>query len=216
MLAPGTRRFFSSDRRLTLVAMLVGILVLVAGCGRAIDRPAHGAAPGSEGANPTSAVPPTLQAAEHLRSRVLPTPSPGLVLSPSPSPVAAVASPSPAPAPPIVRTIAPGPDASLPPGAPVNVSAVLFGRGADLATAALTVNGADTKAAIDRRSPRDWTIHASPALPPGAYTARVLVSDASGANGGFTWRFSVGVSTGQSEVTPAASQATPPPKPHNP
>jgi hypothetical protein len=66
------------------------------------------------------------------------------------------------------------------------------GRTADLASASLSVNGADAGAQIDKRSPRDWTIHASQTLTNGTHTVRVLVRDASGAAGGFTWQFSVG------------------------
>jgi hypothetical protein len=198
--------------------MLLVALAFVAGCGRAIDRPLHGAAPGSEAPNATSAVPPTLQPSEVLRFRPLPTPSPGISLSPSPSPIA-VASPSPAPAPPIVRTIAPAPNTSAPTGAPVTVSAVLVGRGADLSTASLTVNGADAGAAIDKRSAREWSIHATQAFGPGAYTARVLVRDESGANGGFTWQFTVGDPDAAAQPTPEASAGrtpTPERKPRNP
>ena len=191
-------------------ALLALTLVLVVGCGRATDRPAHGAAPGLEPGSPTPGVPPTLQANENLRARAVPSPSPGL--TPSPSAVAA-ASPTPA-APPIVRTIVPGPDANVPAGGAVAVSAVLIGRGADLATASLTVNGADFGASLEKRSPRDWTIRGAQPLAPGAYTARVLVRDANGANGGFTWRFSVAES--EPTVAPEPAQkpaASPQPKP---
>jgi len=74
----------------------------------------------------------------------------------------------------------------------VTLSAVLIGRTADLASASLQVNGADAGAQIDKRSERDWMIHTSQLLSDGAYTARVLVRDASGAAGGFTWHFLVG------------------------
>ena len=151
------------------------MLMLVAGCRPAIDRPAHGAAPGSEAADATSGVPPTLQPSEALRFRVLPTPSPGLTLSPSP-----IASPSAVAAPPIVRTLAPSPNSTAPAGAPTTVSAVLIGRGSDLASASLSVNGADSGASIDKRSAREWSIHASQKLAPGTYSARVQVRDASG------------------------------------
>jgi hypothetical protein len=69
---------------------------------------------------------------------------------------------------------------------------VLVGRGADLAAATLTVNGADASAQIDKRSPREWSIHTSQKLTAGTHTAKVLVRDASGAAGGFTWQFAVG------------------------
>jgi hypothetical protein len=69
---------------------------------------------------------------------------------------------------------------------------VLVGRGADLASASLTVNGADPGAQIEKRTPREWAIHASQALGDGMHTARVLVRDTAGAAGGFTWQFSVG------------------------
>jgi hypothetical protein len=69
---------------------------------------------------------------------------------------------------------------------------VLVGRTADLASASLSVNGADAGAQIEKRSPRDWTIHASQTLTSGTHTVKVLVKDASGAAGGFTWQFSVG------------------------
>jgi hypothetical protein len=76
---------------------------------------------------------------------------------------------------------------------------VLIGRGADLASASLSVNGADTGAQIDKRSPREWAIHTSQNLPNGNHAVRVLVRDASGANGGFTWQIVVG----DTEPTPA-------------
>jgi hypothetical protein len=69
---------------------------------------------------------------------------------------------------------------------------VLVGRGADLASASLSVNGADTGAQIDKRSPRDWTIHANQTLASGTNTVRVLVHDANGTAGGFTWQIVVG------------------------
>jgi hypothetical protein len=138
-------------------------------------------------------VPPTLEASEALRFRALPSPSPGLAANPSPatSP-AVVASPSAIAAPPIVRTIVPSANAHLPAGAPVTLSAVLVGRGADLSSASLSIDGADAAAQIDKRSPRDWTIHASRAMANGSHTVRVLVRDATGAAGGFTWQFLVG------------------------
>jgi hypothetical protein len=194
-----------------LLALALGLVV---GCGPATDRPARGAAPGAAGGDATSAVPPTLQAAENLRSKPSPAPSPGLP-TPSPSAVAA-ASPSAVAAPPIVRTIVPGADASVPAGGAVAVSAVLVGRGADLATASLTVNGADFGASLEKRSARDWTIRGAQPLGPGAYTARVLVRDANGANGGFTWRFSVGESEPPAGPAPEPAQkpaASPQPKP---
>jgi hypothetical protein len=197
--------------RAFLLALALGVIV---GCGPATDRPARGAAPGLAGGDATSALPPTLQAAENLRSKPSPVPSPGLP-NPTPSPsVVAAASPSPVAAPPIVRTIVPGPDASLPAGGAVAVSAVLVGRGADLATASLTVNGADFGAALEKRSPRDWTIHGAQPLAPGAYTARVLVRDANGTNGGFTWRFNVGEPEPPPPPEPAPKPAaSPAPKP---
>ena len=109
--------------------------------------------------------------------------SPAPVAEPSPSVVAA---------PPIVRTIVPAANGHVPAGGPVTLSAVLVGRGADLASASLSVNGADAGAQIDKRSPRDWTIHASQNLASGTHTVRVLVRDANGTAGGFTWQIVVG------------------------
>jgi hypothetical protein len=97
----------------------------------------------------------------------------------------------------------------------VTLSAVLVGRGADLATASLAVNGADSGAQIDKRTAREWTIHTSQTLGAGAHTARVLVRDASGASGGFTWQFLVGDEAPTPEPKPAAA-ASPVPKPPNP
>ena len=106
----------------------------------------------------------------------------------------AVPSPSPSvpAAPPIVRTIAPANNARVPAGAPVTVSAVLVGRGADLASATLQIDGAEASPQIDKRTPREWTIRSSRTLAPGGHTARVQVRDDGGAAGGFTWRFEVG------------------------
>jgi hypothetical protein len=103
-------------------------------------------------------------------------------------------------APPIVRTIVPGANGRVPGGGPVTLSAVLVGRGADLASASLSVNGADAGAQIDKRTPRDWTIHASRPLGAGTHTVKVQVRDASGAAGGFTWQITVG----EQDATPAA------------
>jgi hypothetical protein len=157
------------------------VLVLATACGRAIDRPIRGAAPGTE-APATPGVPPT------LAPSFKPLPSPSASISASP-----VASPSASPAPlaPIVRTISPANGARIAPGAPIAISAVLVGRTADLASASLTVNNADIGAQTDKRTARDWTIRISQILPAGHYTARVLVVDANGTRGGFTWQFDV-------------------------
>jgi hypothetical protein len=159
----------------------------LASCAPASERPVRGAVPGGDAAPTAPGVPPTLAASEALRLRPLPTASPGLAAA-APSPLA---SPS-AVTPPIVRTIAPSANGHLPGGTPVTLSAVLVGRGADLASASLSVNGADAGAQIDKRTPREWSIHASQALANGTHTARVLVRDASGTAGGFTWQFTVG------------------------
>lgn len=172
-------------RRTGALFLWWGLLLLTA-CGPAIDRPLSGAVPGR--AAPTApGLPPTLQPTDAQRFRPLPSPSLAAAVSPSP-----VSSPSVVAAPPIVRTIAPAANGRVAPGAPVTVSAVLVGRGADLASATLTVNGSDVGSQVDKRTPREWSIHSTQALPNGSYTARVLVRDASGANGGFTWQFAVG------------------------
>src|SRR5262245_49309077 len=136
--------------------VVVGVALVVVGCGRAIDRPLRGAAPGSETA-PTAipGVPPTLAPSQALRALPNPSPSPGAAASsvPSPSPAAsAVASPSAVSMPPIVRTIAPANNGRVPAGAPVTVSAVLVGRGADLASATLQIDGAEASPQIDKRT----------------------------------------------------------------
>ena len=167
-------------------------LVCVIACAPANERPLHGAQPGSQAPTPPG-VPPTLEPSDALRQRQLPTvepiqaqPSPGVSPSvqPSPSVVAQV--------PPIVRTIVPAANGHVPSDGPVTLSAVLVGRGADLATASLSVNGADAGAQIEKRSPRDWTIHTSQTLSTGTHTVKVFVRDTSGAAGGFTWQITVG------------------------
>jgi hypothetical protein len=163
------------------------IALALASCAPANERPVRGAVPGTNDVATPAGVPPTLAPSDALRFRPLPSPSPGVAASPS-----AVASPSVVAAPPIVRTIAPTNGGRVPGGAPVTLSAVLVGRSADLATASLMVNGADSGAQIDKRTPREWSIHTSQALANGTHTARVLVRDTSGAAGGFTWRFVVG------------------------
>ena len=171
-----------------LAAVAMSCLLLATSCGPAIDRPVRGAVPGS--AAPTAqGVPPTLQPSEGLRFRALPSPSPVLSARPAAS---AVPSPSVVAAPPIVRTIVPAANGRVPAGSSITVSAVVVGRGADLATVSLAVNGADSGAQIDKRSAREWSIHTTRALPNGSYTVRVLVQDTAGARGGFTWQFSVG------------------------
>jgi hypothetical protein len=177
-----------------IASILALLLIVAAACAPANERPLRGAVPGSEGPTPAG-VPPTLSASDALRLRSLqqtpvvvsaqPSPSPGIGASPA-------ASPSAVAAPPIVRTIVPGANGHVPADEPVTLSAVLVGRGADLASASLSVNGADAGAQIDKRSPRDWTIHTSQKLANGTHTVRVLVRDASGAAGGFTWQIVVG------------------------
>lgn len=172
--------------------VLAALTVALTACGPANERPVRGAVPGTTPPTPQAGVPPTLSASDALRLRT-PTPSPTVAL-PSPRQAASaspVASPSVVAAPPIVRTILPGADGHVPAGA-VTLSAVLVGRGADLASASLSINGADASAQIDKRTPREWTIHTSQTLSNGTHTARVLVRDASGAAGGFTWKFVVG------------------------
>ena len=179
-----------SAGRCLSVLVLAGFAL--ASCAPANERPMHGAVPGTEAAATPPGIPPTLTVSDALRLRPSPIPSPGVASSsPSPSAVAG-ASPSAVAAPPIVRTIAPSANGHVPADTPVTLSAVLVGRGADLATASLTVNGADAGAQIDKRTPREWSIHTSQTLTAGTHTAKVLVRDASGAAGGFTWQFAVG------------------------
>jgi hypothetical protein len=209
----------------------LGCLMLtlaVAACAPASERPVRGAVPGSEGPTP-GGVPPTLTSSDALAARTQAAASPGVAASPSPgaataSPPAAgvpspsaVATPSVVAAPPIVRTIAPAANGRVPSGAPAAVSAVLVGRGADLASASLSINGADTGAEIDKRSPREWAIHTSRTLGNGPQTARVLVRDASGASGGFTWQFVVGEDAPPAPENPSPKPSTSPqPKPAGP
>src|SRR6266851_8002414 len=159
------------DRRLLLLAALT---LALASCAPANERPLRGAGPGTVAPTPPG-VPPTLSPSETLRLRALATPA---VVQQQPSPgvnSSPVASPSAVASPPIVRTIAPSNNARVPATDPVALSAVLVGRTADLASASLSVNGADAGAQIDKRSPRDWTIHSSQKLANGTYTVRVLV-----------------------------------------
>jgi hypothetical protein len=212
---------FIKRRPVALFAAAFALAFALAACAPANERPVRGAVPGSEAPTPPG-VPPTLTASDSLRLRALPTPSAGLAASPS---AIAASSPSAAPAPPIVRTIAPSANGRVPAGAPVTLSAVLVGRGADLASASLTINGADAGAEIDKTTPREWSIHASQTLANGTHTAKVFVKDASGAAGGFTWQFLVGEpdpAPTAHPATPAAVPAsptlggTPVPKPRNP
>ncbi len=186
----------------SLLVSLVAVAALAA-CGRPLDRPISGALPGSSLSTPTSGVPPTLAA--NLRFSGLAEPSPGL--GPGAAPLA---SPSPNAQPPIVRTVQPPANASLPESGPVVVSAALVGRGADLATATLTIDGADAGVEPDRRDPRQWTVSVSQPLAPGPHTARVLVRDTTGASGGFTWQFTVGEPVATPEPTPPPDKPEPP------
>jgi hypothetical protein len=211
--------------RRDLALLAATFFALTAACSPAIDRPVRGAVPGSPAATPPG-LPPTLV------GRAAPSPSPGqadaqpspspavagvssspVVVQPAaspavaaPPPTAATAEPSSVAAPPIVRTIVPGANGHAASG-PVALSAVLVGRGADLESASLSTDGADAGAQIDKRSPRDWTIHASPHLSDGSHTIRVLVRDASGLSGGFTWQITVGggLPAPESRPAPAAS-----------
>ncbi len=194
-------------RSFPLAFGLAGLaFAVLSACGRVIDRPLSGAVPGSDRPLPTSAVPPTL-APSDPRFGQLPRPSPGLGLGlPGPSPSAS-------PQPPIIRTIQPPANASLPPGAPVNISAVLVGRGADLVSATLFVDGAEVAAEVEQRDQQQWTIAVTQALPVGPHTARVLVRDTTGAAGGFTWQFTVGEPSPTPPPGRAEPFATPGPSP---
>ena len=196
------RRMLLHRRWMGTIAAVTCLLALgVASCAPANERPLSGAQPGTLAPTPPG-IPPTLEPSEALRFRALPSPSPGVAANPSPVPsTAPVVSPSAVAAPPIVRTIVPGANTRVPAGAPVTLSAVLVGRGADLAAASLSIDGADAAAQVDKRSARDWTIHASRAVGSGNHTVHVLVRDASGAAGGFTWQFLVGAE----EATPVPS-----------
>jgi outer membrane lipoprotein SlyB len=108
-----------------------------------------------------------------------------------------------------VRTIVPGANGHVASGA-VTLSAVLVGRGADLDSASMSTDGADAGAAIDKTSPRNWTIHASPRLSDGAHTVRVQVRDSSGLAGGFTWQITVG-GGGAPDSRPAPAPSPSPP-----
>jgi hypothetical protein len=189
------------------LSLLAACALVLTACAPANERPLRGAVPGSRPDAPTEiGVPPTLTASEALRRTPTPVPS-GAAAQARPSPgVAAspVASPSVVAAPPIVRTIAPSANGHVPAGAPVTLSAVLIGRTADLASASLSINGDDTAAQIEKRSPRDWTIHTSQPMPIGTHTVKVLVRDANGVAGGYTWKFDVG----EEPPTPAP-EATP-------
>jgi hypothetical protein len=205
---------FAARRHFVLLA---AVLVMTA-CGPASDRPLRGAVPGTPAPTPPG-LPPTLVASDALRQKPVAvasaSPSPGVAeaeASPSPavvqpSPLAAP-SPSVVAAPPIVRTIVPGANGHVPAGGPVTLSAVLVGRTADLESASLSADGADAGAQIDKRSPRDWTIHTTQKLSDGPHTVRVLVKDASGLAGGFTWQ--IVVDGPQPKPGPAQSPAPPP------
>src|SRR4030081_615874 len=138
----------SSGRHGANVVLALLVALALASCAPANERPMHGAQPGSDAPPTPPGVPPTLTASDALRFRPLPLPSPGIAAgpaaapSPPPAAVAAVASPSAVAAPPIVRTIAPSANGHVPADAPVTLSAVLVGRGADLANASLSVTPA--------------------------------------------------------------------------
>jgi hypothetical protein len=227
MLSPRPRIWMSLDGRdagsrtvvnalkrrgpLALVALFAAMAL--ASCAPANERPLRGAVPGGDVAPTPPGVPPTLTASEALRFKPLPVPSPGIASSPSPSPGA---SPSVVVAAPIVRTIAPSANGRVPAGAPVTLSAVLVGRGADLASASLSINGADSSAQIDKKSAREWTIHTSQSLGAGMQTARVLVRDAGGGSGGFTWQFAVGDEAPRAVESPSPAPAPAPAPTHAP
>jgi hypothetical protein len=179
------------------IVLLAAVLVVVSACAPASERPVRGAVPGSPAATPPG-LPPTLAASDALRQKPVASPSAGLAEAvPSPSPAVALPSPGATPspsvvaAPPIVRTIVPSANGHVPAGGPVTLSAVLVGRTADLESASLSADGSDAGAQIEKRSPRDWTIHTSQNLSDGPHTVRVLVRDTSGLAGGFTWQIVV-------------------------
>ncbi len=203
------RQVTLQGRRRGLAAKAIaGIVALaLASCGPANDRPRSGAVSGS-GASTPAGVPPTLTPSDGLAIHVAVVPSPALEPTPSP-----MASPSALAVPPIVRTIVPGANGRVPAGPTVALSAVLVGRGADLASASLSVNGVDTGAQIDKRTPREWSIHTNQTLGVGSYTVRVGVRDASGIPGGFTWQFLVGNEGDRSTPAVQPSPATQPRSP---
>ncbi len=185
------------------------LLVLAAACAPANTRPVRGYVPGQEPVR--AAEPPPTLASKEPPQRPLPDPSPGVAASPIASP-----SPSPNPEPPIVRTIQPAANAQVPEGTPVAVSAVLVGRGADLTTASLNLDGAEVSAQVDKANPRQWTIRVSQALAGGTHKARVLVLDTTGARGGFTWEFTVGEPTPTPAPSPSPGGAVDAPRPESP
>jgi AP-2 complex subunit alpha len=204
-----------SPARRHRVLLAAALCVLAAACAPASERPLRGAVPGTPAPTPPG-LPPTLVASGALqRTAAVASPSPGVAeeqpspspaaAQPSPSPAVAQASPSVAAAPPIVRTIVPIANGHVP-GGPVTLSAVLVGRTADLESASLLADGADAGAQIDKRSARDWTIHATQQLSDGPHTVRVLVRDASGLAGGFTWQITVG----EPDTQPAKPTQPPP------
>jgi hypothetical protein len=87
----------------------------------------------------------------------------------------------------------------------VPLAATLVGRGVDLATASMAVDGAEVAATVTKQDARTWALRFATTLPAGPHTARVSVRDALGQAGGFTWQFVVG--NPEPTATPAPAPA---------
>lgn len=190
-------------RAFVRLSIVVACVSLAAACSPASDRPLQGAVPGTSGAA-TSFLPPTLAPA---MSDATPSPAASAAVSPQASP-SPVATSNEATASPIIRTLAPAPGSQAS-GGSVTVSAVLLGRGSDLASADLTVDGAPAGAQIDRTSPREWTIAATQVLAAGSHTAHATVAQESGEAAGFSWTFSVAGAAAPTAPAPPPAPGVP-------
>ena len=174
-----------------LAVALIGLTI--AGCTRPTDRPIEGARPGRETASPDPIR--TLTVAIDTPVPMTPTVVP--VASPVLSPVA---SPTPTGRWPVISTIQPQANSTVPVGV-VTISTRVSSL-SDIAEATLFVDGQAARATTtgDSRNP---TYSATMSLAPGQHQARISVRDDQGRTGGFTWTFTVGDAAPRASPAPA-------------
>jgi hypothetical protein len=185
--------------------LLAALLAVLMGCSRPTDRPQQGAAPGSGRAPDLRGVdvPATLSPPQLTAGVAAPSPVVVVALTASPSPAIAGRNP-------IISGLAPGQDATVPPG-PVTISARVAAS-SELSEASLSLNGAPVQSRVAAAGPLIWQVSYSGDLAAGTYAAQINARDRDGRAGGFRWQFTVG--NGAPPATPATTPSTAPaPKP---
>lgn len=173
-----------------VVGCIVGLMAVI-GCTRPADRPIEGARPGREAASP-----------EAIGSFAVPVDTPAPAASP-PAPPAPVASPVPSPPPtgrgPVISTIQPAANATVPPGV-VTISSRVSAL-SDIAEVTIVVDGQAVRPTATG-DPRTPTYSVTINLAAGQHQARISVRDDQGRTGGFTWTFTVADSPARPSPAP--------------